>query len=396
MFETLSPVPPDAILGLMSAFREDPRTEKVDLGVGVYKDEAGHTPVLESVKRAEGHLLEQEDTKAYIGPAGDEGYNQRVGRLILSDDLSGVASDRVSVVQTPGGCGALRSAAELIVRCGDETTIWVPDPTWANHVPLLGDAGLTIREYPYFDATTSSVRFDEMAACLGQLGRSDIVLLHGCCHNPCGADLDREQWDAVVALAGRTGFTPFVDLAYQGFGDGLDEDAYGVRQLAANVPELIVASSCSKNFGLYRERTGAVMLLSSSAKQAAATKSQLLSIIRGIYSMPPSHGAAIVDHILRDAELTALWTRELAAMRDRINSLRSLLVSRFQEKGAGSRFDFIARQRGMFSFLGIDERQVSLLRERHGIYMVGSSRFNVAGVNSANIDHFCDSVLSVL
>jgi len=282
------------------------------------------------------------------------------------------------------------------VRCGKETSIWVPDPTWANHVPLLGDAGLTIREYPYFDATTSSVRFDEMAACLGKLGRSDVVLLHGCCHNPCGADLDREQWDAIVELAGRTGFTPFVDLAYQGFGAGLDEDAYGVRRLAASVSELIVASSCSKNFGLYRERTGAVLLLSSSAKVAAAARSQLLRIIRGIYSMPPAHGAAIVDRILSDAELTALWTRELAAMRDRINSLRAQLVSRFQQKGAGSRFDFIARQRGMFSFLGIDERQVSLLRERHAIYMVGSSRINVAGVSSDNIDPFCDAVLSVL
>lgn len=396
MFEALSPLPPDAILGLMSAFREDPRSAKIDLGVGVYKDEGGNTPVLESVKLAEARLLEHEDTKAYIGPAGDEGYNQRVARLILSDDLSGVSSDRVSVVQTPGGCGALRAAAELLVRCSDEATLWVPDPTWANHVPLLGDAGLTIREYPYFDATTSSVRFDEMAACLGQLGRSDIVLLHGCCHNPCGADLDRQQWDAVVELAGRTGFTPFVDLAYQGFGDGLDEDAYGVRQLAAHATELIIASSCSKTFGLYRERTGAVVVLSETAKHAAAVKSQLLSIIRGIYSMPPAHGAAIVDQILSDTELAALWTRELAAMRDRINSLRTLLVSRFREKGAGNRFDFIARQRGMFSFLGIDERQVSLLRERHGIYMVGSGRINVAGVSTGNIDHFCDSVLEIL
>ncbi len=396
MFEALSSLPPDAILGLMSAFREDPRSEKVDLGVGIYKDEGGNTPVLECVKRAERRLLEQEDTKAYIGPAGDEGYNERVGKLILSGDLSGVASDRVSVIQTPGGCGALRSAAELIVRCGDETTLWVPDPTWANHVPLLGDAGLKIRTYPYFDPRTSAVRFEEMAACLGQLGRSDVVLLHGCCHNPSGADLDRAQWDTVVELARRTGFTPFVDLAYQGFGDGLDEDAYGVRQLAASVPELIVASSCSKNFGLYRERTGAVLLLSESASQAAAVKSQLLSIIRGIYSMPPSHGAAIVAGILSDAELTTLWTDELRAMRDRINSLRSLLVARFQAKGAGSRFDFIARQRGMFSFLGVDEGQVSLLRERHGIYMVDSSRINVAGVNSSNIDYFCDAILDVL
>ncbi len=396
MFEKLQPMPADAILGLMQAFREDPRPGKIDLGVGVYKDERGETPVLHAVKRAEERRLAQEATKSYIGPAGDESYNARIRELVFGQGESAALGGRLSVVQTPGGCGALRVAAEFVLRCRADATIHVPDPTWANHVPLLGDAGLEIREYPYLDRSTSGLRFDAMASHLEKLGPGDLVLLHGCCHNPCGADLDRDQWQAVLEIAQRRGFTPFIDLAYQGFGDGLEEDAHGVRTLAGALPELIVATSCSKNFGLYRERTGAVILLSSDAKAEATSRSQLLNVIRGIYSMPPAHGGAIVDIILGDAALRSEWERELATMRGRINDLRALLVARFAARGDGGRFGFIARQRGMFSFLGIDPAQVRTLRQAHGIYMVDSSRINVAGVNDANVDAFCDAVMSVL
>jgi aspartate aminotransferase len=396
MFESLDPMPPDAILGLMQAFREDARPEKIDLGVGVYKDEHGETPILRAVKQAEARILEQEATKSYIGPAGAEGYNTRVRALLFGEKLSQDLAARLSVVQTPGGCGALRVAAEFVLRCRPGATIHVPDPTWANHVPLLGDAGLEIREYPYFDRARSALRFDAMAAHLERLAPGDLVLLHGCCHNPCGADLERDQWEAVLDLAQRRGFTPFVDLAYQGFGDGLDEDAFGVRLLADALPELIVASSCSKNFGLYRERTGAVVLLSRDTRSAETTRSQLLNVIRGIYSMPPAHGGAIVDEILGDRALRQAWEGELEEMRNRINTLRALLVERFAARGDGGRFEFIARQRGMFSFLGIDPTQVETLREQHAIYMLDSSRINVAGASHENIDRLCDAVMSVL
>jgi aspartate aminotransferase len=396
MFEDLQPMPADAILGLMQSFREDPRPGKIDLGVGVYKDEHGETPVLRAVKQAEERRLAGETTKSYIGPAGDQGYNARVQDLVFGDRASGALGERLSVVQTPGGCGALRVAAEFVLRCRGDATVHVPDPTWANHMPLLGDAGLEIREYPYLDRATNGLRFDAMASHLESLSSSDLVLLHGCCHNPCGADLDRDQWQAVLEIAQRRGFTPFIDLAYQGFGDGLEEDAFGVRLLAEGLPELIVATSCSKNFGLYRERTGAVALLSGDAKAEATSRSQLLNVIRGIYSMPPAHGGAIVDTILGDEKLRADWEAELAEMRGRINGLRTLLVERFAARGDGGRFAFIAKQRGMFSFLGIDPAQVKTLRESHGIYMVDSSRINVAGVNDSNVDRFCDAVMSVL
>jgi len=396
MFESLGPMPPDSILGLMEAFREDLRPGKIDLGVGVYKDAKGDTPVLSAVKKAETLRLENEATKSYIGPAGAAGYNAAVQELVFGRDASSALDDRISVAQTPGGCGALRIAAEFIVRCRENAVVHVPDPTWANHVPLLGDAGLEIREYPYLDRATNGLRFDAMASYLGKLGPNDLVLLHGCCHNPCGADLDPSQWQAVLELAQDRGFTPFVDLAYQGFGDGLEEDAFGVRCLAEGLPELIVATSCSKNFGLYRERTGSIALLSANAKTESITRSQLLNVIRGIYSMPPAHGSAIVETILGDAALRSEWESELGEMRDRINGLRSLLVERFAARGDGGRFAFIERQRGMFSFLGITPEQVNRLREEHALYMVESSRINVAGASTDNVDALCDAVMSVL
>ena len=396
MFESLKSMPPDSILGLMAAFRADPRERKIDLGVGVYRDDRGETPVLSAVKRAEARILVEESTKGYIGPAGNEAYNTRVQALIFGDSLSSRIAERTCVVQTPGGCGALRVAAEFVLRCKPDAVIHVPDPTWANHVPLLGDAGIEIREYPYFDRATSRLRFDAMASHLDALGPGDLVLLHGCCHNPCGEDLDRTQWPTVLELAQRHGFTPFIDLAYQGFGDGLEEDAFGVRLLAGGLPELIVAASCSKNFGLYRERTGAIVVLSDSAPTALIAQSQLLSVIRGIYSMPPSHGGAIVDLILSDDALRGEWLRELGTMRDRIHTMRSLLVEGFADRRDAGRFSFIGRQRGMFSFLGLDAEQLKALREEYAIYMVDSSRINVAGARPDDVDALCDAVMSVL
>lgn len=395
MFEALEALSPDPILGLMAAYREDPRENKIDLGVGVYRDEAGNTPIMKSVSAAEQRRFEAETTKAYIGPPGTPEFNVVARQLMFGAAHAVLQDKRVAGVQTPGGCGALRVGAELIKRARPETTVWVSNPTWANHVPLLGNAGLAIREYAYYDKTTRSLDADGMLAALGEVPRGDIVLLHGCCHNPSGVDLKTEHWHAVAELANRQGFTPFIDLAYQGLGDGLEEDAEGVRIMADACPELIVASSYSKNFGLYRERVGALQIVSPDTRQTGVVQSQLGSVVRGIYSMPPAHGAAIVEIIRNDEALNAAWVEELTGMRERINGLRDLLARRLGER-TGQDFGFIREQRGMFSFLGISAEQVAQLRDEYAIYMVDSSRINVAGVNGANIDHFVDSMGRVL
>lgn len=396
MFETLKALQPDPILGLMAAFRQDANPRKVDLGVGVYKDEAGHTPIMAVVQKADVQHRAEETSKTYVGPPGDATFNTQIERLIFGDDAPALSGNRVRTVQAPGGCGALRVAAELINRARPGTAIWVSDPTWANHVPLLGDAGLEIRTYPYYDAAAQGLRFDAMCDALNGIGRGDLVLLHGCCHNPCGVDLEPAQWDRVAAIAAARGFTPFVDLAYLGLGLGLAEDAYGVRKLAATVPELLVASSCSKNFGLYRERVGALSVVSPSPAEADVVYGQVQNVARGIYSMPPNYGGALVGRILADATLRREWDAELTGMRDRINTLRAQLAEHFRARLGGGRFDFIPRQRGMFSFLGLSKEQVQRLRQEFSIYMVDSSRINVAGINQRNIDYFCDAVCAVL
>lgn len=395
MFESLEALNPDPILGLMAAYREDTRSEKIDLGVGVYRDESGATPIMRSVLEAQAQWVEREDTKSYIGPPGTPGFNDLARALIFGAGHTVLRDARVAGVQTPGGCGALRVGAELIKRARPDTTIWVSSPTWANHVPLLGNAGLAIEEYRYYDKTTHGLDADGMLAALGKVPKGDIVLLHGCCHNPSGVDLREEHWHAVAELANRQGFTPFIDLAYQGLGDGLDQDALGVRVMADACPELIVASSYSKNFGLYRERVGAMQIVSPDRAQTAIVQSQLASVVRGIYSMPPSHGAAIVELILDDEALRADWTEELDGMRDRINGLRDLLANRLGE-ATGQDFGFIREQRGMFSFLGISPEQVTRMREEFAVYMVDSSRINVAGINGENIDHFVASMGAIL
>ena len=396
MFEGLQALPQDPILGLMLKFREDNNPDKLDLGVGVYKDEQGNTPIMVAVHSAEQQLLESETTKSYIAPAGSELFNQRSRELVFGEAHPVLLDNRVTSAQTPGGCGALRMAAEFIRGCSEQSAVWVSTPTWANHIPLLGGAGVPLKEYPYYDYENKGIQFEAMLAALEQASPGDYVLLHGCCHNPSGADLSREQWQSVAELCARKDLIPFVDMAYQGLGNGLDEDAYGVRLLAEKIPEMLVATSCSKNFGLYRERTGTLFVVAANAQQATNAGSQLFNKIRSHYSMPPSHGAAIVETILSDSSLNQQWQHELQQMRQRIQGLRNTLVDKIHGTGIERDFSFIRQQFGMFSFLGITPEQVALLQREYSIYIVDSSRMNVAGLNDQRMDYFVDALTDVL
>jgi aspartate aminotransferase len=396
MFQSLPALPADPILGLMASYRADSNPKKIDLGIGVYKNEAGDTPVMTAVKKAEGMILDSQTTKSYVGPTGAAGYNAIVAELLLGKPLNDSLGKRRVTVQSPGGCGGLRLAAEFIKSANPNATVWVSNPTWANHVPLLGSAGLKIAEYPYYDYDSHSVKFDAMIECLSKIDSGDIVLLHGCCHNPCGADLNQKQWQQVRDIALKQGFTVFIDLAYQGLGDGLEEDVYGTRLLAESLPELIVVSSCSKNFGLYRERTGAMTLICDSDAAAAVAITQIAGAARAMYSMPPDHGAATVQLILSNDALRTEWDAELTEMRDRINGLRAQFVKQIQSVGIEQDFSFIEREKGMFSFLGVNVDQVQTLVNDYSIYLVNSSRINVAGINDSNIEYLSNSLAAVL
>ena len=396
MFQSLPALPADPILGLMASYRADSNPKKIDLGIGVYKNETGDTPVMTAVKKAEGMILDSQTTKSYVGPTGAAGYNAIVAELLLGKFLNDSLGKRRVTVQSPGGCGGLRLAAEFIKSANPDATVWVSNPTWANHVPLLGSAGLKIAEYPYYDYDSHSVKFDAMIECLSKIDSGDIVLLHGCCHNPCGADLNQEQWQQVRDVALKQGFTVFIDLAYQGLGDGLEEDVYGTRLLAESLSELIVVSSCSKNFGLYRERTGAMTLICDSDAAATVATTQIAGAARAMYSMPPDHGAAIVQLILSNDVLRKEWDAELTEMRDRINGLRAQFVKQIQSIGIGQDFSFIEREKGMFSFLGVNVDQVQTLVNDYSIYLVNSSRINVAGINDSNIKYLANSLATVL
>jgi aspartate aminotransferase len=396
MFQSIERRPPDPILGLSAAYKNDTNPKKVDLGVGVYKDEAGNCPVMKAVKTAENKLWEIEDSKSYIAQAGPDLFLKHTLDLLLGNDHVAVQDKRASVVLAPGGSGALRVAAEFVTRNVPNTRILVSDPTWNNHIPLLGSAGLKVETYPYYDYATHSIKFDQMMSRLAEAKKGDLVLLHGCCHNPCGADLSPAQWDAVADAALQQGFVPFIDLAYQGLGDGLVEDVYGLRLMASKLPEVIIASSCSKNFGLYRERTGAVVVITETAAQSEAAQSQVVSTAREMYSVPPAHGAALVGMILDDAALRTEWDAELTEMRDRINGLRVELVSKLKAKGVDRDFSFIQHEKGMFSFLGLSPEQVKRLINEFSIYLVGSSRINVAGINKSNIDYLVNAIAAVL
>ena len=395
MLDKLERLPADPILGLAAAARADNNPHKVDLTLGVYMDENGVCPVFEAVQKAQLALEQEEITKTYMPPAGDAAFNDGMQQLLLGAGHPALAAGRVSGVQAPGGCGALRIGAEIVFAASPEAKVWVSDPTWPVHIPLLGSVGLEFATYRYYAPASHGVDFEGLVEDLENARAGDVVLLHGCCHNPCGADLTLEQWGVIADMAEAQGFTPFVDIAYQGLGDGLDEDAAGVRLLAERLPELIVASSCSKNMGLYRERTGAVIFVCKNRDNAEALVSQALVAARRVYSMPPAHGALIAGRILSTPELDILWRTELVAMCGRINRLRSALRHKL-EAASGQDFGFIEREKGMFSFLGLSEEQAIRLREEHSVYMLNSSRINVAGVNADNIDYLAGAVASVL
>ncbi|MGR9200460.1 amino acid aminotransferase [Rhizobium leguminosarum] len=393
MFETLTAAPPDKILSLSVLYRNDARPTKMDLGVGVYKDSQGATVIMRAVRDAEKRLYESQTSKTYVGMAGDEGFNKAMLKLVFGEkaDLS-----RMFACQTAGGSGALRTIADLLVKARPDATVWLSDPTWVNHVPILKAAGLNIATYPYFDPASGTVKAEAMLKGLKQAKAGDIILVHGCCHNPTGANLTIEQWGLVADLLVERDLFPFIDLAYQGFGDGLEADAAAVRLLASKVPEMAVATSCSKNFSVYRDRVGAVILMGRDAESVKIAGSQALATTRVLYSMPPDHAAAAVRLILEDDALRADWKSELEAMRLRMLNLRKGFAEALRRQSNTSRFDFIADHRGMFSRLGLTEAQVDRLRDEFGIYMVGDSRFNVAGLREDRLDDLAKAVVSVL
>jgi aspartate aminotransferase len=395
MFSQLKQLPADPILGLSVKFKADINPNKIDLGAGIYKDALGNTPVLACVKTAEQYRVDNEASKAYLGSAGSASFNTRMTDLILGDHKV-IAENRIKTVSTPGGTGALRVAGEFIKKCTPGATIWVSNPTWANHKGVFEAAGLIVKTYPYYDYENKCLDFPAMLEAFKQIPKEDAVLLHACCHNPSGMDLNKEQWQQIAEVSKQIGFMPVVDMAYQGFGTDLDTDAYGLRLMADTVEQMIICSSCSKNFGLYRERIGACSIIGRSAIAADIINSVLLSVVRVAYSMPPAHGAAIVETILGSDELTTQWHGELAEMRIRISDMRQLLVDKLAENGVTRDFSFITTQNGMFSFLGITPEQVQQLQDDYSIYIVGSSRISLAGISSDNVDYLAQSIAKVL
>ncbi len=392
MLSNLTPQPADKILELMQLYREDPRDNKIDLGVGVYKDATGLTPVMRSVKAAEKKLWDIQDSKTYTGLSGDPAFNDGMKELVLAQSVDHA---RVAAVATPGGTGALRQAFELIKLANPDATVWTSNPTWPNHVSILKFMKMNNRSYAYFNEETCTVEFDAMLASLDEVAAGDVVLLHGCCHNPTGANLTLEQYGLVADLIAKKGAIALVDIAYQGFGDGLDEDAAATRLLASKLPEMLIASSCSKNFGIYRERTGCLMAISEKAEQSATTQGTLNFLNRQNYSFPPDHGARLVGMILNDPELKADWMAELEDVRLGMLALRTQLADELRQKTNSSRFDFIAQHRGMFSRIGASSEEVLQIRKEYGVYMVGDSRMNIAGLNTQTVPLLAEAVARV-
>ncbi|MEX3313930.1 aromatic amino acid transaminase [Sulfitobacter sp. PS-8MA] len=391
MFETLKAQPADKILALVQAYREDPRDTKIDLGVGVYKDASGNTPVMRAVKAAEQRIWESQDTKVYTGLAGDPAYADAMAALVLGD---AVPRSSVAAAATPGGTGAVRQAFELVRMANPEARVFVSDPTWPNHLSILSYLGMEVVNYRYFDSETGGVHFDGMIEDLKTAKKGDVVLLHGCCHNPTGANLNSSEWDAVIEVLQNTGAVPMIDIAYQGFGDGLEADAAATRKVAASLPECLIAASCSKNFGIYRERTGILMMVTSEAAQGL-NQATLAFLNRQNYSFPPDHGARIVSTILTDDELKADWMAELEDVRNAMLGLREQLAGELQKLSGSDRFGFLAQHRGMFSRLGTTPDKVDALREKHGIYMVGDSRMNIAGLNRDSVPILARAIIDV-
>jgi aspartate aminotransferase len=387
LFQQLERLVSDSILGLMAKYRADPFKDKVDLGVGVFRDLSGNTPILDCVRRAEKEVLAAQTTKSYVSAAGREEFNAAVEELVLGAAHPARRDRRARTLQAPGGCGALRVGAELIKDAAPNAAVYLSDPTWGNHAPLMGDCGLKLERYPYYDAIAHEMKFEQMLHRLQSAHAGDVVLIHACCHNPSGADLSSAQWQAVTELLERRKLVPFLDLAYQGFGSSLDADAAPIRAVVERLPEALIAVSFSKNLGLYRERVGALIVVSENAERADAVNSHMLHIARSIYSMPPDHGAAIAARVFAEAPLRQEWLRELDAMRTRIQEMRSLLAGRLAEVTGGNSFDFIRAQHGMFSLLGVSREAVERLREKHHIYMTSDSRMNLAGIMPHNVDY---------
>jgi len=378
----------------MAKFRADPAPQKVDLGVGVFRDLSGNTPILDCVRLAEKRVLGVQSTKSYVGPAGREEFNRAVEELILGPLHTARRDRRARTVQAPGGCGALRVGAELIRAAAPTTTVHVSDPTWGNHVPLLGSSGLRLEPYPYYAAASHELRFAAMLERLDRAAPGDVVLVHACCHNPTGADLSADQWRDLIALLQRRQLVPYLDLAYQGFGEDLTADVAGVRMVAEQLPEVLIATSYSKNLGLYRERVGALIVISDNETRADVVNSQVLQIARSIYSMPPDHGAAIAACIFADPELRESWVSELAVMRNRIKDMRALLARHLREVTGNGSFDFVEAQRGMFSLLGVSTDVVGRLRDEHHIYMTNDSRMNLAGIMPHNAAYVAQAIVA--
>ncbi len=393
MFDTLIPPEPDKILRLMAMYAADTRPDKVDLGVGVYRTPDGRTPVMAAVKQAEGRILADQATKSYTGLAGDPAFHSAMRNLILGETVD---VGRIAAVATPGGTGAVRQVLELTKRLTPDATIWISTPTWPNHPSIISYLGLNHREYRYYDTATGGLDRSGMLADLEQAKPGDLILLHGCCHNPTGVDLQEGDWVEIAALCQRTGAIPFVDLAYLGFANSLEDDAAGTRLMAAAVPEMLIAASCSKNFGLYRERVGVVLAVTSGGTAQAAAQGMLAYLNRQNYAFPPDHGARVVQTILNDHTLRDMWRDELRGMRDGMNAMRTRFAAALREHAGSDRFGFIAGHRGMFSLIGATPEQVATLRDKHGIYLVGDGRMNIAGLTPDKVDYVARAVAQVL
>jgi aspartate/tyrosine/aromatic aminotransferase len=396
MFEELQMAPADPILGLSEAFGNDTNPEKINLGVGVYKDELGKTPILDSVKKAEERILKSETSKSYLPIPGGKDFAVVVQQLLFGPDSETIKTDRAVTAQTPGGTGALRIAGEFLRKIRPDAVLRVSDPTWANHTGIFGDAGFKVEKYPYYDRENKCLDFDAMINALNQIPAGDIVLVHGCCHNPTGMDPSLEQFKQISLVLKKRNVLPLIDFAYQGLADGIEEDAAGVRIICDSNPEAVITSSFSKNFGLYNERTGALTVVCESAETAEKAFSHLKLTIRTCYSNPPAHGGAIVSTVMADPKLKALWESEVKGIRDRINEMRVLFVKTLKDKGVTRDFSFITKQKGMFSLSGLNKAQVDTLRQKYSIYIVGSGRINVAGMTPSNMDRLCSAIADVL
>ncbi|MCX9460376.1 amino acid aminotransferase [Vibrio cholerae] len=382
----------DPILSLSVAFRNDSRPQKVDLGIGVYKNSLGETPIMRAVALAQDKVVASQKTKSYVGLAGCEEFNQSMMQLVLGSTLD---VERTIAIQTPGASGALRMLGDLMRVAQPDTTVWITDPSYVNHKPVMEAAGLKVRYYRYFSRETKMVDTEQMLADLAQAGTKDVVLLHGCCHNPTGADIDFSAWQAITELAQKNGFIPFVDIAYQGFGDGLEQDAQGLRYMAERMEEMLITTSCSKNFGLYRERTGTAIVIGKNQQEVTNARGKMLTLARSTYTMPPDHGAALVKTVLRDEQLTAIWKQELSEMQQRLLTLRKNLCNELRNQHNTRQFDFIESHRGMFTVLGFSAEQMGRLREEFAIYGVADGRINIAGLTEKDIPYVANAIIHV-